>query len=218
MRQKSRSIAQKILDELFFPFRALFVPEENNFGLTSLRNERMEIVAKHAGGRVLDIGCGPGNWFIQNWAEPGSVGMDVFAYDGVGLVHTDMTRLPFADAEFDTVTLIAVGGHIPKAVRAAEFAEIARVLKPDGHLLMTEGEPITQTIGHIWRKFSFALIGKKDMDTERGMEEDEEYCMPLVEIMTYLNTPPLKFLSKEKFMWGLNNLYVAQKRSENPDV
>ena len=208
---KYRGNGQKFLDNIFFPIRALFVPEERTLGLTSLREERMEVVSRYAKGRVLDIGCGPGNRFVQEWAESGSIGIDVFAYENVEIVHEDMTALPFPDSSFDAVTLIAVGGHIPKNIRSSEFAEIARVLKPGGRLIMTEGEAITQTIGHLWRHFSFALIGKKDMDSERGMEEEEEYCMPLTEIMGYLNMPPLRFIKSEKFMWRLNNLYVAER-------
>ena len=212
MRKKNRrSLAQSTLDSILFPVRALFVPEERAFGLTSLRDERMEVVAKHASGKVLDIGCGPGNHFVKEWSEDGSVGMDVFAYDGVEIVHKDMTALPFEGGAFDAVTLIAVGGHIPQHLRIGEFAEIARVLKPKGKLLMTEGGPITQTIGHIWRRLSLALVGKKDMDTERGMDKNEQYCMPDIELKRYLNTYPLKIIKKIKFMWGLNNLYIAQK-------
>ncbi|WP_438978918.1 class I SAM-dependent methyltransferase [Polynucleobacter sp.] len=210
-KKNSRGAVQKALDTLFFPMRALFAPEDSTFGLTSLRDERMEVVSKHAFGRVLDIGCGPGNRFVKEWADIGSVGIDVFGYEGVEVVHEDMTALPFVDDSFDAVTLIAVGGHIPQHVRVSEFAEIARVLKPGGRLLMTEGEPITQTVGHIWRHFSFSLIGKKDMDSERGMEEDEQYCMPYKEIMGYLTTHPLKLERQIKFMWGLNNLYIAKK-------
>lgn len=211
-----RTKLQVIADDIFFPFRALFIPEENRFGLTSLREERMELVAKYSTGRVLDIGCGKDNLFIKNWTiDPGSVGIDVYSYDGVEQVHQDMTRLPYPESSFDTVTLIAVGGHIPQNVRVAEFAEIARVLKPGGVLLMTEGEAITQTVGHLWRHFSYALIGKKDMDSERGMEEDEQYCMPYEEIQGYLNTSPLKFERQIKFMWGLNNLYIAKKSTSN---
>jgi SAM-dependent methyltransferase len=207
-----RTKLQAFADNFFFPIRALFIPEENRFGLTSLREERMELVAKYSTGRVLDIGCGKDNLFIRNWiAHPDSVGIDVYSYDGVEQVHQDMTKLPYPDGSFDTVTLIAVGGHIPQNVRVAEFAEITRVLKPGGTLLMTEGEPVTQTVGHLWRHFSYALIGKKDMDSERGMEEDEQYCMPYEEILGYLNTSPLKFERQIKFMWGLNNIYIAKK-------
>lgn len=206
-----RPIFQRSLDNLFFPIRALFIPEVATFGLTSLREERMEIVANYISGRVLDIGCGPGNHFIKSWANIDSVGIDVFRYEGVEIVHEDMTNLPFENQTFDTVTLIAVGGHIPQHLRIPQFIDIARVLKPGGKLVMTEGEPITQTIGHLWRFFSFALIGKKDMDSERGMEENEQYCMPYNEIIQYLNQPPLRLIEKKKFMWGLNNVYVAEK-------
>jgi len=215
VKQQVRSLRQRIVDVVFFPVRALFIPEESAFGLTSLRDERFEIVAKHIKGKVLDVGCGKGNLFVKNWCKhPESTGIDVYAYDGVKHVHQEMTNLPFENNSFDTVTLIAVGGHIPKYVREKEFLEFSRVLKPNGMLLMTEGEAITQTVGHIWRHFSYSLIGKKDMDSERGMDEDEQYCMPYDEIMQYLNTPPLQFARKFRFMWGLNNCYLAVKDSQ----
>jgi len=49
------------------------------------------------------------------------------------------------------------------------------------------------------------------MDSERGMDEEEEYCMPMQELLSYLNTPPLKFKKRKRFMWGLNNIYIAEK-------
>jgi SAM-dependent methyltransferase len=203
---------QKIFDFLLFPIRALFISEESLWGLTSLRDERMGICSKYSSGRVLDIGCGRNNLFISKWVEDkSSVGVDVYGYEGVDQVLEDVTHLPFPDQSFDTVTLIAVGGHIPENLRVAEFSEISRVLKFGGRLLFTEGEPITQTICHIYRKYFYALLGKKDMDSERGMEHDEQYCMPKEEILRYLNTPPLVLIEKHKFMWGLNNLYIAKK-------
>jgi ubiquinone/menaquinone biosynthesis C-methylase UbiE len=122
-----------------------------------------------------------------------------------------MAAIPFPDASFDTITLIAVGGHIPRSKRQAEFREFSRLLKVGGHLLMTEGEPITQFILHQWSFIYYGLQGKKDMDTERGMHEEEDYCMPKTEIYTYLNTSPLKLIKCVRFMWGLNNIYIAQK-------
>jgi SAM-dependent methyltransferase len=202
-----------IINAITFPLRALFLHEEGRFGLMSLREERMQMVARFCTGRVLDVGCGPHNLFIKNYIglEHGT-GVDIFPYEGVEQVVDDMAALPFAGESFDTVTLIAVGGHIPKSKREAEFREFARVLKPGGKLIMTEGEPITQYILHKWVALYFLLQNKRDLDSERGMEEDEEYCMPTAEIMRYLNTPPLKFVLRKRFMWGLNNVYVALKQ------
>lgn len=212
MNNYKRSIVKIVIDNIFFPLRALFVPEESNFFLTSLRDERFERVAYFCEGKVLDIGCGRGNLFIKNFIGlENGVGIDVFEYEGVENIVKDLTNLPFAENMFDSVTLIAVGGHIPKKSREQEFKEIARVLKPNGKLIMTEGEPVTQYLTHKWRHLSYSLLGQKDMDTERGMEEDEEYCIPSPEIMIYLNEYPLTFIRKVKFMWGLNNIYISRK-------
>jgi ubiquinone/menaquinone biosynthesis C-methylase UbiE len=208
---KKRVKFQIWADEVLFPIRALFISEDSYMGLTSLRDERMERVALETTGYTLDIGCGRNNMFIKNYVKSG-VGIDVFAYEGVDNIVEDMTKLPFDSETFDTVTLIAVGGHIPEEARVEEFKEIARVLKIGGKLVFTEGENITQTISHIYREFAYKLIGKVDMDNERGMEHDEQYCMPFKELMNYLNTKPLEFQKRKKFMWGLNNIYVAQKQ------
>lgn len=204
-----RSFPGKVADWIFLPVRGLFLGGKGALGLSSIRDERMRAVAKYCRGRVLDIGCGPGNFFINDYVgSENGIGIDVFAYEGVENIVDDMANLPFEDASFDTLTLVAVGGHIPKDKRVTEFIEFARVLKPGGRLVMTEGELITQTLRHKWLEF---ISGGHDMDSERGMEEEEEYAMPRREIISYLNTPPLRLVHHERFMWRLNNVYVAEK-------
>ena len=204
-----------ILDIIFFPLRAFFMLEKGFFYLSSLRDERMYVVKRFCKGRVLDIGCGPHNLFIKNFiGEENGIGIDVYPYPGVDNVVADILNLPFNDETFDTVTLIAVGGHIPKEVRKKEFAEIARVIKNEGLLIFTEGEPITQYIVHKWSIIFNFLIGQKDVDEERGMEEEEEYCMPSKDIHYYLNSFGLNIIKVHKFMWGLNNVYISKKISD----
>jgi ubiquinone/menaquinone biosynthesis C-methylase UbiE len=199
-------------DAITFPFRAVFIHEQSRWGLSSLRDQRMRTVAKYCSGRTLDVGCGPNNIFIRYYHQhPGSIGIDCYPYEGIDNIVENLAAIPFPDASFDTITLIAVGGHIPRSKREVEFREFGRLLKAGGHLLMTEGEPITQFLLHKWQVVYYGLQGKKDMDTERGMHVDEDYCMPKREIYTYLNTSPLKLVKNVKFMWGLNNIYIAQK-------
>jgi SAM-dependent methyltransferase len=208
-----RSAVGNALDEIFFPIRALFMGPQGYMGLSSLRDQRMRMVARHCRGRVLDVGCGPGNEFVNRFLHPQQgVGIDFFPYEGVSMLVEDPANLPFPDASFDTVTLIAVGGHIPKSKRVDEFRELARVLKPGGRIVMTEGEPITQYLVHAWGHMYSTLLGKKHVDYERGMAEDEEFCMPYGELMGYLGTPPFRFLFRRRFMWGLNNVYVAERQ------
>lgn len=51
----------------------------------------------------------------------------------------DASDLPYADATFDAVYLIATLGEIPDKARA--LSEIRRVLKPGGRLVVGEGQP-----------------------------------------------------------------------------
>ena len=167
---------QNWINNLFFPYRALF--KQLGFGsfILSLEEERMLRVAKYCKGRVLDVGCGPNNKFIRNIYSNG-IGIDFFPYEGVEMVHDDPTKLPFEDSSFDTVTLNAVGGHIPRDLRKQEFREFTRVLRQGGRLVMTEGEPITQYLHHKWIFILDKVFGTNiDVDTQRGMEAGEEYA------------------------------------------
>jgi len=213
-----RSLLGQIIDTITFPIRGLFCQIDGTFGLSSLREDRMRIVHSFCKGRVLDIGCGPGNVFINNFiGNERGIGIDVFPYESVEQVVNDMTNIPFDDCSFDTITLIAVGGHIPKPKRMAEFKEFARLLKPGGKLVMTGGEYITQFMIHKWVALYDRLHGRVDMDSERGMEKDETWAIPRKEWLFYLNISPLKFVKSKKFItqWGFNTVYVAQKQIES---
>jgi SAM-dependent methyltransferase len=103
---------------------------------------------------VLDIGCGPA-WF---WAAAGAdapADLDLMLADlsagmvdealgrvrGLGRGWTvrgefaDISALPFPDAQFDTVIAMHMLYHVPDQRRAV--AEVARVLRPGGRLVVT---------------------------------------------------------------------------------
>jgi ubiquinone/menaquinone biosynthesis C-methylase UbiE len=94
------------------------------------------------GKRVLEAGCGTG-LLLDRLAR---VAADVTGVDlsrgmlahararGHRVVQADLRFLPFADETFDAVASFKVLAHVPKPERAV--AELARVLKPGGHLVL----------------------------------------------------------------------------------
>lgn len=60
----------------------------------------------------------------------------------------DMTQMPYADAMFDTLFCVSVLEHLPPAGQTASLKEFARVLKPDGLIVMTVDHP-TVEIAHL---------------------------------------------------------------------
>jgi SAM-dependent methyltransferase len=98
--------------------------------------------------RVLDVGCGTGRWlrrYLRRNVVP--VGVDATqrmlqqaAANGVEcqLVVGCAQSLPFGDGVFDLVSAVTVIQHIPPADQGTALKEMARVLRPGGHLLLLE--------------------------------------------------------------------------------
>ncbi len=77
--------------------------------------------------------------------------------ENVELRRGDLEALPIDDARLDAATLALVLHHLPDPERA--LAEIARVLKPSGRLLIVDmlphdRESYRQQMGHAWLGFS----------------------------------------------------------------
>lgn len=93
-------------------------------------------------GRVLDVGAGESPWRAWLPANTSYQGIDVGnAYEfGMSrgrpdIVYYDGGSMPFADRSFGSVLCIEVLEHAPDP--QSLIAQIARVLKPDGVLLLT---------------------------------------------------------------------------------
>lgn len=211
-----RARGQKIKDFLTFPLRAVLPVQESRWGLTSRPDERFEYVAREITGRVLDIGCGRDNVFVTRYAHGNGVGVDVFRYEGLTdeNIVDDMSQLPFPDESFDTVTFIACFNHIPKSDRDAEVGEAFRVLRKGGKVVVTMGNPLAELAIHRLVHAYDKLLGTNlDMDTERGMHEDEEYFVRDRVIVEHLAAGGFRDVRKRYFatQWGLNHLLTAQR-------
>lgn len=207
----------RVLDFLTFPFRAVTMFEEDKGELSSLASERFGYVRREVKGYCLDIGCGRNNRFIMEYLNGNGKGIDVYPYEGLSdeNIVKDITHFPFDEDTFDSVTFIASINHVPEPDRNRELAEAYRCLKDGGNIIVTMGNPLAEILAHKAVAVYDKIFGTNyDMDTERGMGEEEAYYLTNSEIIGRLNNAHFSDIEKKYFwtQWGLNHLFVAWKR------
>lgn len=96
------------------------------------------------GMQVLDIGCGRSVFpalLAALGARVGAIDRDLPPAEerpsDVRYVAADMTRLPFLREAFDAVFCLSVIEHLPRDAMSTALAEMRRVLRPSGRLLLT---------------------------------------------------------------------------------
>ena len=116
----------------------------------ALKRQRIEIQDL---GAVLDFGCGCGR-VLRYWHSLPKTRVCGTDYNpqliewcrenlpfGNFTVNSLSPPLEYRDAEFDLVYAFSVFTHLTEALQVAWMKELARILKPDGHLLIsTHGE------------------------------------------------------------------------------
>ena len=213
---RRRSPARKLLDLVTFPARALLLPESDLGPLSSLASERYDYVSHEVNGRCLDVGCGRFNRFIRDFRDGNGAGIDVHPYEGLteeNLV-SDISRFPFDDRTFDTVTFIANLNHVPRSLRDVELEEAHRCLRRGGLIVVTMGNPVAEILAHVVVAAHDRLLGTRhDVDAERGMHEEEAYYLLDSEIVERLDRAGFVGIRKKRFwtQWGLNHLLAAVK-------
>lgn len=116
-------------------------------------------------GRLLDAGCGPGLWtaFLAD-AGSDTIGVDIAAafldaartsHPQCTFVHASVSDLPFDDAAFDGILAWYSLIHTSPADLPGALAELARVLRPGGSLLIgyfegDPGEPFAHAVTTAW--------------------------------------------------------------------
>jgi ubiquinone/menaquinone biosynthesis C-methylase UbiE len=118
--------------------------------------ERLVRLARLAASEaVLDVGCGTGSLAIAAKRQVGPTG-SVYGIDAspemlararkkaakagveVAFQNASAQALPFGDATFDAVLASVMLHHLPRKARQELAAEIHRVLKPSGRVLIVE--------------------------------------------------------------------------------
>lgn len=122
--------------------------------------------ANAPGKTVLNLGSGVGTFDGFLSPEVRMVNMDINPAKPHLDVVGDAQRLPFHTASFDIVYSIAVLEHVPKPWLAAQ--EIARVLRPGGHVVLEL--PFLNVIHDEHDYFRFTDKGIRSLFDEWGIE------------------------------------------------
>jgi ubiquinone/menaquinone biosynthesis C-methylase UbiE/DNA-binding transcriptional ArsR family regulator len=141
---------------------------------------------------VGDLGCGTGQVsaalapFVERViAVDASAAMVQAArkrlsgLDNIELRRGELEALPIDDGRLDAATLMLVLHHVPEPERA--LAEIARVLKPGGRVLIVDmlphdREQYRQQMGHVWLGFSDEHVRR--MLSDAGFGEIRVVVLP----------------------------------------
>jgi len=191
---------QRLADHLLFPIN-IWLSEETSsrLGLTPIDHERVRMALRYCRGKLLDIGCG-NNLLVRTYGN--GFGVDVHSYPEAD-ARCDSARLPFRNSTFDAVTLLACLNHIIR--RKATLDECYRVLRERGTLIVTMIPPWVGFCSHPIRK-------RHDPDQlERGISHEENWGMSTAAVRRLLEDSGFRLAAHERFMWGLNNLYLGVK-------
>jgi SAM-dependent methyltransferase len=171
------------------------------FGWTTLDEERINAILPHIRGRLLDIGAGQ-NRLVNQYGN--GIGVDVIDWGGGAMVVEDSSQIPFPDKSFYTITFLACLNHIPYRERVIQEAN--RLLREEGRILITMINPILGGIGHALWWYS--------EDKKRGGMVVGEVPGPLKrDVLGLLETAGFGLQAHERFVYGLNNLYIFEQAS-----
>lgn len=110
------------------------------------------------GAKVLDIGAGHGAFTKKLYDKGFNMGAcelfpELFEFDKVECKKVDVTaKFPYSDSSFDAAIAIEVSEHIID--HEVFFAEVSRILKPNGRLFVT-----TPNVVSLKSRFSFLIKG-----------------------------------------------------------
>lgn len=176
-----------------------------------LRNMRLKrvlpVLQHYPGCRLLDVGCGFSHRLLRA-VEPHvqeAWGIDRKATEmrqgRINIVRGSLDEgLPFADARFDMVTMLAVLEHLNNPMRLMH--EVERVLRPGGRLVLTVPAPAAKPVLE-FLAFRLGLVSEEEIrDHKRYYGQAELACF-----LSGLET--MRIESLWSFQLGFNTACIA---------
>jgi ubiquinone/menaquinone biosynthesis C-methylase UbiE len=167
--------------------------------LRKLRQRTIRLAQLQPGEQVLDVGCGTGTLVLEvaNYISPaGSVtGIDP-GHQQIARARAKAARrhlpqvslafqigvieqLPFTEQTFDVVFSTLMMHHLPTPLKRRGLAEIARVLKPEGRLVIADFTHKQERTGQAAR---FHAGGSRVHDLEALLQEAGFVCTAIEEV------------------------------------
>lgn len=169
----------------------------------------------------LDVGCSVGislNSTISELKNRGHgfasvYGLDLSAYflsvarvndvSGVEFIHANAEAIPLHDAHIDCVAVSFVMHELPPTARANVLAEIHRILRPNGTVVILDLDPfrLVEYFPNPWRRWAFEAT-EPHISAYYGAHLDKELLdANFVNVKSVENDP-------------LNSVWLAQKETD----
>lgn len=122
--------------------------------IAKLTEVRKWLDALPSGTRVLDAGCGEGV-LVDEYAQRLAIeGIDAH-YSSDRVAKASLTALPYGEGSFDRALCLDVLEHLPFDAQPKALAELHRVLRPGGELLVS-----IPNLAHLQSRIHFLLRGR----------------------------------------------------------
>jgi SAM-dependent methyltransferase len=153
------------------------------------------------GARVVDLGCGNGDFARKLLSQGRAASVDAFEVDeiqhaanlqapavpGLRFLSGGAENIALDDASRDVIVMMKSLHHVPGDSMARAFAEIRRVLKPGGHLYISEpvyDGPFNDIVKlfhdeGVVRAAAYAALKRADGEKVLKLVSEHEFMAPL---------------------------------------